>query len=314
MIKLSLTTALAALLLGNAALAAPMLKSEITVAGSIVTVGDMFDDAGLAAEDALFLSPNPGTTGTVPLIDVMAAAARIGLVNFDSRGLASVSVTRAAAIVDETVLAGLIEADLTHRGIITAGMSADLRFSTPIEAITAEAVDEPARVVSVRYMPGNGAFSARFTVAGSALPIDVTGTVELMIEAPHLVGNLSAGAVLTADDVVMRPVPLRFAESTGVTQFVDVVGMALTRSSRDGMMLKPSDVTTPLLIAKNDLVTIYFRKGPMTLTVKGQAITGAATGSPLQVLNLMSRRVISATALAPGAVEVNADPLSLAGL
>jgi len=61
-------------------------------------------------------------------------------------------------------------------------------------------------------------------------------------------------------------------------------------------------------------VTIYFRQGPMTLTVKGQAITGATIGGPLQVLNLMSKRIISATAIAAGAVEVSADPLALAGL
>jgi flagella basal body P-ring formation protein FlgA len=61
-------------------------------------------------------------------------------------------------------------------------------------------------------------------------------------------------------------------------------------------------------------VTIYFRNGPMTLTVKGQAITGAAEGGPLQVLNLMSKRVVSATAIAAGAVEVSANPLAVAGL
>ena len=70
----------------------------------------------------------------------------------------------------------------------------------------------------------------------------------------------------------------------------------------------------PLLISKNDPVTIYFRKGPMTLTVKGQAVTGAASGGLVQVLNLMSKRVISATAISAGAVEVSADPLAVAGL
>lgn len=314
MLTRTITTALAALLLTGTALATPVLKADIIVTGSIVTVGDMFDDAGLSAEDALFRAPKPGTTGNVPLADVKAAAARIGIEAFDSQGLATVRVSRSSALVDEPLVAQVIEADLTQRGILTAGMSANLLFATPITAINAEAVDAPARIVSLRYLPGSGAFSARLAIAGVDAPLDVTGTIELMIEAPHLVGSLPAGTVLTADNVVMRPVPLRFAESTGVAQLNDIIGMALTRQSRDGMMLKPADVATPLLISRNDLVTIYFRKGPMTLTVKGQAITGAASGSPIQVLNLMSKRVISATALAPGAVEVSAEPLALAGL
>lgn len=314
MLKRSITSALLALLLTGTALATPVLKADITVTGSIVTVGDMFDDAGMAAEDALFRAPRPGTTGNVSLADIKAAAARIGIEAFDSRGLANVRVSRASAVVDEMLVSQVIEANLAERGILSDGMSANLLFATPIDAINAESVDAPARVVSLRYLPGSGAFSARLAIAGVDTPLDVTGTIELMIEAPHLVGSMAAGTILTAENVVMRPVPLRFAESTGVAQLSQIVGMALTRQSRDGMMLKPSDVATPLLISRNDLVTIYFRKGPMTLTVKGQAITGAASGGPVQVLNLMSKRVISATALAPGAVEVSAEPLAVAGL
>ena len=302
------------ILLTTSAHAAPVLKGDITVTAAVVTVGDMFDDAGLTAEDALFRAPKPGTSGNVSLADIKAAAARIGLESFDTGGLDGVRVSRAAAIVDETTLADLIAADLAGRGILGAGMTANTLFATPVAALNAEAVDHPASIVNLRYLPGTGAFSARFAIAGIAEQLDVSGTIELQIEAPHLIGSFPAGTVLTAADVVMRPVPLRFAESTGVARLQDIVGKALTHQSRDGMLLKPADVTTPQTVAKNDLVTIYFRKGPLTLTVKGQAITGATIGAPLQVLNLMSRRVISATAIAAGAVEVSADPLALAGL
>ena len=136
----------------------------------------------------------------------------------------------------------------------------------------------------------------------------------MWLAVPHVNANLPAGTLLSADNIEMRPVPLKFVESTGVARLEDVVGKTLLRQSREGMMLKPSDVAVPLLVSKNDPVTIYFRKGPMTLTVKGQAITGAATGGLVQVLNLMSKRVISARAIAAGAVEVSADPLAVAGL
>lgn len=135
-----------------------------------------------------------------------------------------------------------------------------------------------------------------------------------MIAVPHINANLPAGTLISANDIEMRPVQLKFVESLGVMRLEDVVGKALARQSRQGMMLKSSDVAAPMLISKNDLVTIYFRKGLMTLSVKGQAITSAAKGAPVQVLNLMSKRIISATAIAGGAVEVSADPLAVAGL
>lgn len=314
MILRSAFATLTTVLLASAAWAAPVLRSEIVVNAALVTVGDMFDDAGAAAEQALFRAPLPGTSGLVSLDDVAAALARIGIADFETGGLDSIRVTRAAAIVDETMLNDLIAADLAQRGILGTGMSLNTLFNNPVPAINAEAVAEPASVVNLRYLPGSGAFTARFTIAGVAEPLDVSGTIELMVDVPHITASLPAGTLLSADDIEMRPVPLRYVESTGFPRLDDVVGKSLLRQSREGMMLKPADVAVPQLISKNDTVTIYFRKGPMTLTVKGQAVTGATIGAPLQVLNLMSKRVISATAIAPGAVEVGADPLALAGL
>lgn len=314
MIVRSAITAITILLLNASAMAAPMLKGDVTVTAAIVTAGDLFEGAGLAAEHGLFLAPRPGTTGNVDLAAIRAAAARIGIESFETGGLDRIRVSRAATIVDQHLLTGLITANLQQRGILSDGMSANTVFSTAFSAINAEAVDQPASVTSLRYLPGTGAFTARFAIAGLDQPLDLSGSIELMIEAPHLVSSLPAGTVLDASNIVMRSVPLRYVENTGIPRLQDIVGQALTRQSREGMMLKPADVTAPLTVAKNDSVTIYFRRGPMTLTVKGQAVTGATLGAPLQVLNLMSRRVISATAIAAGAVEVSAEPLALARL
>jgi flagella basal body P-ring formation protein FlgA len=314
MILRPLIAALATALLVGTACAAPVLKSKVVVTASVVTVGDMFEDAGIHAEAALFRAPKPGTTGSVALAAINTAATRAGLEGFDANGLQSVSVMRRASVVDEAVLTNLITRDLTSRGIVSAGMSVDALFAIPLTPIDAEAGESPATLLSLRYLPGNGAFSARFAITGIAQPLDVTGTLTLSIQAPHLAANLSAGAILTANDIVMRPVPLNYADSSGLVDPSRLIGMQLNRQSREGLLLKPSDVSTPSLIARNDLVTIYFRQGAMTLTVKGQAITSATAGAPVQVLNLMSKRVITAKALAAGAVEVSTDPLALAGL
>lgn len=296
------------------AVAAPVLKADITVSGPVVTVGDMFDEAGVLAEQPLFRAPLPGTTGNVDLMAVRSATARIGLTQFNVNGLSQVRVSRAAAIVDQDLLAKLVTEDLRSRGILERGMTAALLFNTPVSAIKVATSDTPARLESLRYLPGNGTFSARFLLAGIDTPLDLTGTMEISVEAPHLVSGLAAGTVLRPEHIIMRPVPIRQADAQGVASLDQLLGMALNRQSRDGMLLRASDVSTPLAIAKNDPVTIYFRQGPMTLTVKGQAVAGAATGAPVQVLNMVSKRVITATVIAPGAVEVSTAPVTLAGL
>jgi flagella basal body P-ring formation protein FlgA len=309
-----ITTILALALSASTALAAPLLKADIVVEDAIVTVGDMFADAGAIADRPLFRAPAPGTTGTVPLDAIRAATARIGFSDYDLGGLTLVRVSRSASLVDETLISELVVADLRHRGIVGTGMAADVLLSTPIEPINTPVSVAPATLENLRYLPGNGTFSARFTIEGFAQPLDVSGSVALNIEAPHLAASLPAGTVLTEDHIVMRPVPVQQADAQGVATLDQLVGMSLNRQSREGLMLRPTDVSVPLAVAKNDLVTIFYRQGPMTLTVKGQAVSGAAEGAPLQVLNLVSRRIISAKAIAPGAVEVSSGPIAVAGL
>ena len=310
----SIVLALGLSLAAGTAFGAPVLKADITVSAPVVTVGDMFEDAGVLAEQPLFRSPLPGTTGNVSLAAIRSATARIGLTRFDLNGLSQVRVSRAAAIVDHDLLAGLIAEDLRNRGILGDGMSANTLFATPVDTFSVATSGVPARLDNLRYLPGNGTFSARFQLAGVDRPLDISGSIEISIEAPHLLAGLPAGTVLRPEHIVMRPLPIQQADVQGVAALDQLVGMALNRQSRDGMLLRASDVSVPLAVAKNDLVTIYYRQGPMTLTVKGQAVTSAAEGAPLQVLNLVSRRVISATVVAPGAVEVTAAPVTLAGL
>lgn len=307
-------TALAFSLLATAALAAPELRPEVTVTSAVVTVGDMFDDAGLFAEEALFRAPAPGTSGFVDLEAIRAAAAKVGIAEFEAEGIVQVRVARAASVIDETLLTTLIAEDLKSRGILTAGMSAEALFDTPLTGFNAEAVDNPAQLINLRYLPGNGAFSARFLIAGVADPLDVTGRIDLLVEAPHLVKTLPAGAILTPGDIEMRLVPLKYAETAGVADISQLIGKELQHQSRQGMLLRAADVAEPQLISRNDTVTLYFRNGPLTLTVKGQALNSAVEGGPVAVINAMSNRVVNGIAVAQGAVEISNGPLNIAGL
>lgn len=297
----------------GAAQAAPSLRADVIVNAPIVTVGDMFEDAGSFAELALFRAPLPGTTGTVDLRAVTRAAERVGLADFENVGIIVIRVTRAATTVDAPMLAELIRADMLRRGLVTPGVSVDLRFDRPDIAFNAEVVDAPARLLNLRYAPGSNAFVARFEIAGTDLPEDVTGQLELMVEAPHLVAPRPGGTILTADDIELRKVPLRYAETTGIVRLDQLVGRQLNRAGRGGLMLRAGDVVDPVIISRNQMVTVILKTGPMTLTVKGQALNAAAIGQPVQVLNPATRKILSGTALASGAVEMTTT-LNVAGL
>lgn len=302
------------LLLSAAPASAGALRSDVQVTGEIVTLGDMFEDAGARASEALFRAPAPGTAGIVGIEAIVAATARIGFANFSLNGVTEVRVARLGIEVDERRLAILVEDDLRRRGILASDMIADTLFSHAVATMTAEAGPEPARLTSLRYLPNTGAFSARFEIAGHAEPLDLSGTIALMVEAPHLASPLPAGTVLQPADIVMRPVPANYAESAGAAPLEDLIGMALRRQSREGMLLKSSDIAEPELISRNETVTLYVRRGPLTLTVKGLALNGAVEGGDVRVLNQTTNKIITGVAVAQGAVELDTSPLAVAGL
>src|SRR5690554_3859599 len=169
-----------------AAIAMPLLRGEVTVFSAVVTVGDMFENAGLAAETAIFRAPQPGTSGVLTLADIADAARAAGITEFEASGLETIRVARAGVVVDMPLLSELVAADLKTRGILRDEMSMQLALDTPLPALTAADTDTPVQLVLLRYMPGSSTFSARFQVSGLAAPVDVSGQIQLMIEAPHL--------------------------------------------------------------------------------------------------------------------------------
>ena len=316
MMKAQLSLALLATLLSaSTALAVPTLKGDITVNKAIVTIGDMFEDAGTLAETGIFMAPAPGTTGIVPLADLTRAAAMAGLTEFENVGYARVRVARASTLVDTAMLDALIDADLERRGIVSGEVTAELRFDVADVSFNAEAVADPVNLVSLHYTPGNNGFSARFMIAGIDKPIDLDGTIQLMTKAPRLASTLPSGTILGEDDFEFADVPLATADAGGYADLRQLVGKQLVRQARGGIMLKASDVTEPKVVLRNTLVTVVLRSGPMTLTVKGTSLSTAAIGEPVDVLNTVTKKILHGIARPDGAVEiVTATTTNVAGL
>lgn len=300
--------------LAGAAQAEPMLRGDVTVSAAIVTVGDLFDGAGLIAETAVFRAPAPGTSGVLSLEDIASAARAAGIETFEPAGFNRIRVARAGVDVGQDLLSGLIADDLRSRGILTADMEMDIALDAPLPAMIAADTANPASLTILRYMPGSSSFSARFQVSGVDRPLDVSGQIQLMIAAPHLTRTLPQGTILGPNDIEMRMIPLAYAESTGLVAIEEIMGMALQRQTREGVMLKPSDIAAPEIVSRNESVTVVFQQGALTLTTTGKALNAASLSQPVSVLNTMTNKVLQGVATHNGTVTVYSGPQQLAGL
>lgn len=309
-----LLSALLVALASTTALAAPVLRAEVSVTAPIVTVGDMFADAGPMADTPLFRAPKPGTAGVVSLAEIDAAAARIGFSGYVLGAVDKVRVMRDAVRVDATLLSDLVSEAIVDQGLRPEGTVTEIRLADDGLVLNAEKVAEPVRLLSLEYRAGASGFVARFAVAGQELPVEVAGRVTFLVEAPHLIGEIRAGEVLDASDIEMRLVPADFADRSGVAHLDELIGMAMKRNARAGLLLKTADVSPPLAVKRNTQVTVLIKAGTMTLTMQGQSLGDAGLGAPVRVLNPASNKVLSGVASAPGTVEIQAGGVAVAAL
>jgi flagellar basal body P-ring formation protein FlgA len=309
-----LLSTLFAALASTTALAAPVLRAEVSVTAPIVTVGDMFADAGPMATTPLFRAPKPGTAGVVSLAEIDAAAARIGFAGYAIGTVDKVRVLRDATRVDATMLSELVSAAIDSEGLRPEGTVIDIRLADESLVFNAEMVAEPVRLLGLDYRAGASRFAARFAVAGEELPVEVAGRVTFLVEAPHLISEIKAGEVLDASDIEMRLVPADFADRSGVAHLDELLGMAMKRNARAGLMLKTADVSPPLAVKRNAQVTVLIRAGAMTLTMQGQSLGDAGIGAPVRVMNPVSNKVLSGVATAPGTVEIHTGGVAVAAL
>lgn len=313
LVSLLISSAAAIAISAGAALAMPVLKPHVKISSKIVTVGDMFDNAGALAEKGLFRSPEPGTLGNVPLASITLAAERAGISEFDNSGLSTVRVERTGVAINREFLNQLIERELATRNLLKADQLVQFSNFGGFTTIYAEeTLAAPVDVLDFFYDQQTQRLQARLAILGQDAPLTLDGKVEVLAPVAHLRRTMNQGEIIDINDLEFRPTPIRFGHSQGELTVADLIGKSLTRTVREDTMLRPSDITDPLVIARNEVVTILFRKGSLKLTVKGQALHAASENQPVTVLNLMSKKVLQGIASSNGTVIITNDPTRLA--
>ena len=120
--------------------ATPSLRPDISVAGDLVRIGDVLDNAGPAADIAIYRAPDPGTSGALPVAALLTALRAHQVIAVDTRGLREVSISRRARVIDVTELERAVSQAIAHRNGIAEPASYNLTFDRELQ---------PRRFVSI---------------------------------------------------------------------------------------------------------------------------------------------------------------------
>ncbi|MDH2350565.1 flagellar basal body P-ring formation chaperone FlgA [Bradyrhizobium sp. SSUT18] len=314
MIRTTLATIAALLALALPARAAddfiatPTLRASITVTSDVVRVGDLIDNAGSAALIPVYRSPDLGTTGALPVAQVLSVLRAKQVIGVMTGDIKEVQVTRLARTLVNKDLETAVASALERRFGLGDAANITVTFDRGIADMRLDASNTGAlQPVATRYDARSGRFDIAFEINNDNNPaptkLRFTGNAIETVEVAVLTRDIDRADLLKSSDVAVERRPK--AEVTGEAASRDrTLGMQLRRPMRAGTPIRVADIVKPDFVQRDQSVTVIYQVPGIYLTTRGKAIESGAEGDTVSVLNLQTKRTLTGVVTARGQVTV----------
>lgn len=129
-----------------------------------------------------------------------------------------------------------------------------------------------------------------------ALGVCSTALADVIVPAR----TIRAREVINPEDLVRKPDDISGAISNPDL----IIGQEARVVLYVGRPIRPGDLRAPAIVARNDLVTLVFSRGPLRISTEGRALGRGSVGENIRAMNLTSRVTVSGTIQANGSIEV----------
>lgn len=171
------------------------------------------------------------------------------------------------------------------------------------------------KIASLVYNPAQQAFQATLSFVndlGNPEYASISGAAYPVVSVPALSHDLLAGEPVTQNDITSVEIPFARLGSTLITSSDTLLGQVARRNLQPNAPLFVFDLAKPILVKKGELVTITFELPGIQLSAQAQAMSNAAKGDTITVMNTTSKRMIEARITGSGTAVIAAPGSSLA--
>jgi flagellar basal body P-ring formation protein FlgA len=115
--------------------------------------------------------------------------------------------------------------------------------------------------------------------------------------------SIERGSTISANDLTMvdiRDQPRR----VGTLEASAIVGLEAKRTIAAGQPLYGQDVQRPLMVKRNQMVTLVLSRSGLAIATSGKALNDGSKGAMVRVQNVSSKQVIEGEVAADGVVRV----------
>lgn len=289
-------------------IAAPTLRASVTVGSDVVRIGDVVENAGTAAQIAIFRAPDLGTTGSLPTQQLLSVLRAHDVIGVQTNDIREISVTRASRTLAAKEIEQQIARVLEHRNGLGDAANISVNFERDLRELQLDAAHTgDMRATIVRFDPRNGRFDITFEIPNdvtyTATRLRFTGVAVETVEAAVLTRAVERNDILKSSDVVVERRPK--AEVGNDIAIRDrAVGMQVRKPMRAGQALKVADLGKPDMVSRDQSVMLIYETPGLYLTGRGKALESGTEGDTVSVTNLQSKRTVQGVVTGPGQVSI----------
>ncbi|WP_293676300.1 flagellar basal body P-ring formation chaperone FlgA [uncultured Phenylobacterium sp.] len=133
---------------------------------------------------------------------------------------------------------------------------------------------------------------------GLAGPAAARGNIDILTWAR----SISAGEVIRPADLVWGKAATAPADAPSDPDMM--VGQAARRALRAGAAVTGRDVAALQVVKANEIVTLVYENGGVSLSLQAKALSGGAVGETINVQNVTSKKTVQAVVTGPGQAAV----------
>ncbi|WP_024517963.1 flagellar basal body P-ring formation chaperone FlgA [Bradyrhizobium sp. Tv2a-2] len=285
----------------------PVLHATVTVASDVVRIGDLIDNAGSAAQIAVYRAPDLGTTGAIPTAQVLTTLRAHQVIGVNAKDIKEVAVTRLARNIAAKDIQAAVAKALEHRSGLGDADNLALGFDRDLQDLHLEANNTgDMQPTSVRVDQRSGRFDVTFEIAnGSSTPTQLryTGTAIETVQAAVLTRDVERTELLKSSDIMIERRPRAEVGSDAAVRD-QAVGMQMRHGMRAGRPLRVADLVRPDLVQRDQTVTVIYQTDGIYLTTRGKALDSGTEGDVVSVLNAQSKRTVTGVVSGRGQVTI----------
>lgn len=292
---------------------AVVLRENVEVDSTLITLGDLFTIAGEKAQIEVAYAPESGKRAVFDARWLYRVAHAYQVPWRPLSEHIRVVVSRRSEVIGQREIEDMLLTALAAKG---ADPNAELDLANHFLQlhVPAEAVAS-VRVEDVVFDNRSERFTAILAVPsgkGGMRRTQVRGRMFKTAEVPVLNRRVLIGEVITAQDIQWIKVRASRLQTNIIMNEADLVGHTPKRGLRAGDPIQATSVQRPVLVQKDSLVTMILRTPQMLLTAQGKALENGANGDVIRIRNPRSKTVIEAEVIGEGKVAVR--PTSLVAM